>query len=166
MTWRTTTSGITRGHLTTIERRVPGTPRVSTARGNRTLTMPRTTQRWWAVRGCRVLGTSLGPHPAIVNDVRVYERHTRPPKDRRLRVTWESAIPLLTWGQVIARSNPVSPTRERGRKRTYRRSPTAEEAVAAVKAMSAARRSRGYRDGAAKPYFAPVQGTDPDNPRS
>ena len=76
--------------------------------------MPRTTQQWW---GAEVVGF-WGPvwdHtlPAKVNDVRVYGRHTRPPKDRRLRVTWESAIPLLTWGQVIAGSNPVSSTRER-----------------------------------------------------
>ena len=33
-----------------------------------------------------------------------------------------------------------------------------------MKAMSAARRSRGYRDGAAKPYFAPVPVTRPGPP--
>jgi len=50
---------------------------------------------------------------AVPNDLRVYERHTRRPPARRLPTTCRNALPLLTGGQVVAGSNPVSPTSER-----------------------------------------------------
>ncbi len=49
----------------------------------------------------------------IMNDLRAQERHASRNKRRKTPVTWENALPLLPGGQVVAGSNPVSPTQVR-----------------------------------------------------
>ena len=47
---------------------------------------------------------------AIVNDLRAYERTYTATERPQLRVTWQNVLPQFTGGQVVAGSNPVSPT--------------------------------------------------------
>ena len=60
------------------------------------------------------LGDHLGTHTlcAIVNDERVYERLARPNIGPKLPTTSENVLPRFTGGQVVAGSNPVSPTKK------------------------------------------------------
>jgi Thiamine pyrophosphate enzyme, C-terminal TPP binding domain len=60
------------------------------------------------------LGGPVGDHTlcAMVNDLRVCERYARTSHEGRLRVAWGNVLPLLTGGQVVAGSNPVSPTEQ------------------------------------------------------
>ena len=49
---------------------------------------------------------------ATVNDPRFCERHAPARQRHKSSATWENALPLLPGGQVVAGSNPVSPTAE------------------------------------------------------
>jgi len=49
----------------------------------------------------------------MVNDLRVCARYARARIGRLLSATWGNALPLFTGGQVVAGSNPVSPTHEK-----------------------------------------------------
>src|SRR5271166_979041 len=46
----------------------------------------------------------------VMNDLRVCARLARPQTGHTISVTSGNVLPLLTGGQVVARSNPVSPT--------------------------------------------------------
>jgi hypothetical protein len=60
---------------------------------------------------------------AVMNDLRVCARLAWPQTDRALVVTSEIALPRFTWGQVVAGSNPVSPTGVIAVQRRFRRNP-------------------------------------------
>ena len=55
----------------------------------------------------------IGDHTlrAVMNHLRVYARLAWPQTDRALAVTSGNALPRFTGGQVVAGSNPVSPTK-------------------------------------------------------
>ncbi len=50
----------------------------------------------------------------VMNDLRVCARVARPQTGRTIAVTSGNVLPLLPGGQVVAGSNPVSPTQVRG----------------------------------------------------
>ena len=69
---------------------------------------------------CRWPRRVLGPpwdHTlcVMVNDLRVCARHARSQIGYALAMTCGNALPLFTGGQVVARSNPVSPTTQKHR---------------------------------------------------
>jgi hypothetical protein len=62
--------------------------------------------------GSRELWRPVWDHTlcAIVNDLRVYARHTRSSQARTVPTTCGNALPLFTGGQVVAGSHTVSKT--------------------------------------------------------